>query len=142
MPSFVENLAFLTQALTSDASKNLTAANTPPQDDNTKKLATTEFIRGLFAGAGKQSTVQNGYQKLPGGLVIQWGLKTVAAGNSTVTLPTAYSTSHFVAVATQSSPHGGGLTVNNITTVTALTLSDFAIACNTPGGVYWVSIGI
>lgn len=140
--SNAENLARVALALTADASKNLTGTTTPPLDDNTKKLATTEFMLQQFTGSGKQLTTQNGYQKLPGGLVLQWGLKTVAAGNTTVTLPVAFGTAMFLATATQSSPYGGGLTVNNIITVSNFTTANFNIASNVPGGVYWFAIGI
>lgn len=37
------------------ATKDVTAQNTPALDDNTKKLATTEFLRQQFTGAGKQA---------------------------------------------------------------------------------------
>lgn len=69
--------------LTGDTTtKDVTAQNTPALDDNTKKLATTEFLRQQFTGTGKKSIGGNGYQKLPGGLIFQWGTTSNIAGGS------------------------------------------------------------
>lgn len=124
------------------ATNDVTATNSPARADNSKKVATTDWLLDLFSGAGQRDTAQNGYQKLPGGLILQWGLKTVATGNNTVTLPIAFPTSMIIATATQSSPYGSGLTVNNIVTVSNFTTANFNIASNAPGGVYWFAIGL
>lgn len=60
-----------------------------------------KFIDGeKLADAFKGSNVSlssNGYQKLPSGLIIQWGVTTLTGGISytTVTLPIAYTTTNF-----------------------------------------------
>ena len=78
--------------LTGDSdTKNVTAQNTPPLDDNTKKLAATEFLRQQFTGAGKQSLSANGYQKLPGGLILQWGTFNATMAKSTAQTLETYS---------------------------------------------------
>ena len=74
--------------------------------DGTMKLArgnagaTTQDIMTVDA-AGKvafpqlgQSLTQNGYAKLPGGLIIQWGAgaSASAAGNQTINFPIAFPT--------------------------------------------------
>jgi microcystin-dependent protein len=41
---------------------------------------------------GVSSLATNGYQKLPGGLIIQWGKNTTAAGDVSVSFPTAFPT--------------------------------------------------
>jgi hypothetical protein len=41
-----------------------------------------------------KSLVANGYQKLPSGLIIQWGRATVDVNGSTITLPIAFPNSH------------------------------------------------
>lgn len=53
-------------------------------------------LASAFGGAN-QSLATSGYQKLPGGLIIQWGVTTLTGGASytTVTLPIAYTTTHF-----------------------------------------------
>lgn len=76
--------------LTANApAKTVTAQVTPALDDNSKLLATTEFLRQQFTGTGKRSIAGNGYQKLPGGLIIQWGTTSNITGGSfgDVTMP-------------------------------------------------------
>uniref|UniRef100_A0AAU6W263 Putative tail fiber protein gp53-like C-terminal domain-containing protein n=1 Tax=Pseudomonas phage Touem01 TaxID=3138548 RepID=A0AAU6W263_9VIRU len=51
--------------------------------------STANFIAAQFLKA--QSFAQNGYQKIPGGLILQWGRnETPASGQVVITLPTAY----------------------------------------------------
>ena len=38
------------------------------------------------------SKAANGYQKLPSGLILQWGTYTSATGNATITFPIAFPT--------------------------------------------------
>lgn len=61
-------------------------------------------IPGDFTGSN-QSLTTNGYQKLPGGLIIQWGTASNVSANSTltVTLPIANPTATLQAYATISS---------------------------------------
>lgn len=82
--------------LTGNASeKTVTAQVTPSLDDNSKLLATTEFLRQQFTGTGKHSIAGNGYQKLPGGLIIQWGTSANIVGGASenivfpIPMPTA-----------------------------------------------------
>jgi hypothetical protein len=65
------------------------AAATPSLNDNTTKVATTEFVRNEFTGAGKQSIGASGYQRLPGGLTLHWGTHDVPSGGglSVITVP-------------------------------------------------------
>lgn len=88
-------------ALSADSGTgDVTATNTPPLDDNTKKLSTTEFLLNQFTGTGKRSLAGSGYQKLPGGLIIQWGTiaSTVANGQRTITFPIAFPTGCLFAI--------------------------------------------
>lgn len=79
----------LIRGLTGNASTNdVTATNTPALDDASKQLATTEFMLQAFSGEGKQSIGPSGYQKLPGGLIVQWGgVQTNSSGVATWTYP-------------------------------------------------------
>jgi hypothetical protein len=58
---------------------------------------TTSTLSSFFTGS-KQSLTTNGYQILPGGLIIQWGVNS-ASGNTTtnVTLPITFPNAGFVA---------------------------------------------
>ena len=54
-------------------------------------------------GAGNQLLATNGFQKLPGGLLLQWGATTssgTTANNATATFPTAFPTSVLTVFAT------------------------------------------
>lgn len=64
-----------------------------------------EMVDYTFTGTGKRSLAADGYQVLPGGLILQWGYVNGLAGNSStdVTLPKAYTTAHLLAMATVSS---------------------------------------
>ncbi|WP_445656816.1 gp53-like domain-containing protein [Achromobacter sp. NCFB-sbj8-Ac1-l] len=53
-------------------------------------LITPKKLADAFAG-GAQSLAGNGYQKLPGGLILQWGFQASAASTTTsVTFPIAF----------------------------------------------------
>jgi hypothetical protein len=100
---------------------------------------TSSPITGFFTN----SLNSDGYQRLPGGLIIQWGVKASIPANSTatVTLPIAFTSSMFMAV-------GTAFGTNTST-------SEFAQQCNSlsttsfgisnPNGaqrsVYWIAIG-
>lgn len=49
--------------------------------------------------AANQSLSTSGYQKLPGGLVLQWGSATTSAGGTTHSFPIAFPTQAFLVVA-------------------------------------------
>lgn len=52
-----------------------------------------------FSGIN-QSLATNGYQKLPSGLIIQWGASTPSGGNQSISLPISFPNS-FLAVVPQ-----------------------------------------
>lgn len=84
--SNAENLAFLAQALIADAAGNITADITPPQFDNDKSVATTEFVqRALGNLAGIQ--VFSVSSTIPASAVGKWVAPN--ANNVTLTLPDA-----------------------------------------------------
>ena len=63
-----------------------------------------------FKGAN-QSLSRNGYQKLPGGLIIQWGVgqfAAVAGDSQIITLPIAFPTNVLACLATNASSTGTG----------------------------------
>ncbi len=59
-------------------------------------------LANAFTGSN-QSLNTNGYQKLPGGLLLQWGVATVSissgVGSTTITLPTSFTSSYFQSIA-------------------------------------------
>jgi hypothetical protein len=63
-------------------------AASPATGDRSAAIATMQ----KFADEFPASLASNGYQKLPNGLIIQWGLSsTSSAGTNTISLPTAFS---------------------------------------------------
>lgn len=132
--SFAENLAFLAQALTADSSKNLTAANSPPVDDNSKLLATTASVLAQWTAAGKQQMATNGYQKFPGGLTLQWGLSQATPAGSAVSFPIAFSNNCFVVIT-------GPASVNNTTAAQTPTKTGFTFYASNTSLHWWAAIG-
>lgn len=69
-------------------------------EDNTNALATASHVKNvignhLTSGFGARSLGGVGYQRLPGGLLIQWGstvVNTNSAGDFVVNYPTAFAT--------------------------------------------------
>ncbi len=83
----------------------------------------------------------NGYQKLPGGLIIQWGIANVAANTlSIVTMPIAFPTQFFSAFATYKSD---SLTLLDVGAANFTTLSAIRIANGADSAVdiSWFAIG-
>jgi hypothetical protein len=77
------------------------ASITPVKGTNNQLLAA---LRVLFGGTG--SLTGTGYMRLPGGLIIQWGLANIVASPIDITLPIAFPTNHLQSFAVDS---GGGL---------------------------------
>lgn len=95
-------------------------------------------------GAGILSLAKNGYQKLPSGLIIQWGQgSSGASGNLQQTLPIAFSITHFVAVASSQSESNPSL----FSAVFSLTQTSIEVRVRTLTGeaanapVSWVAFG-
>ena len=96
-----------------------------------------------YAGAFGASLVANGYQKLPSGLIIQWGETSGISGNSSLTInyPIAFPNAAFKAIATP------GATANSATASAAgiqrISASQLTIR-NLGNVIYtfdWVAIG-
>jgi hypothetical protein len=95
-----------------------------------------------------QLLASDGYQKLSGGLIIQWGHVGPVSNNSTgtITLPIAYPTAHFICIGGQN-PGAINGSVDNTFQVFNKTLSAFEYYSNDSGGVTgsmsfdWFSIG-
>ena len=92
-----------------------------------------------FTGSN-QYLSSDGYQKLPGGLVIQWGRLT---SGSSVTFPTTFTTACFQVIASRSS--NGGATSGAAVFVNAgsISTSGFSMAEATTSTypIMWIAIG-
>lgn len=104
------------------------------------KAITPATLAAALQGSN-QSLGAAGYQKLPGGVIVQWGNNTFASGGSTIMLPVAFSgTNYRLGFATQSSPISPVLNSRTASTFNAsgfATTTGAAAACTTD----WVAIG-
>lgn len=110
-------------------------APTQALGDNSTKLATTAFLKNEFGA----SLASNGYQKLPSGLIIQWGQATASASVGTlvsVSFPIVFPTA---VRSVQCTPLFGGNVSANGSTPTTSAFPLFATAAST--AVYWMAIG-
>lgn len=73
-------------------------------------------LTGAFNYTGQQSLTQNGWQKLPGGLIIQWGQFSVPTGSSGTlfSLPMTFPTGVFAATASHYGSSSGSVNVEAV----------------------------
>ena len=104
----------------------------------------------LFSAFGRSLTT-NGYQKFPGGLILQWGLYNnsdayLSEGAITVNLPISFPTAALCGMATgrnstQATTGGTAAEIVSIST-TQITLFVQAHASgDTTNGIYWMALG-
>lgn len=107
--------------LVSPALSGAPTAPTAAPGTNTTQLANTAFVQAALAGkvdlsqvtGSNQSLATSGYQKLPGGIIIQWGDVTVAATGSYVNLPISFQTVFSAVVTSMAVAALPGVTANN-----------------------------
>lgn len=110
---------------------------------NDANAMTPAKLAAAFGGAN-QSIATNGYQKLPGGLIIQWGGGTPnGSGNYQTTLPIAFPTSHARALATTQGESNPALCISVFT----LNTTSIDVRVRTLGGaastqgIAWIAFG-
>jgi hypothetical protein len=92
------------------------------------QLATTAFAYGaLSAGT-------SGYQKLPSGLIIQWG----TAGSTTITFPISFPTSCLSVIPQLTSYNSTGAFAGQYVAVTSMSTTSFTMG---QSGAVWIAIG-
>jgi hypothetical protein len=92
----------------------------------------------IIGGFGGYSFASSGYQRLPSGLIIQWGSSNVPASSSvTVTLPIAFPNSNYITLATDigSSSYSYGANGSGLSQIII-----YKASAN-PGTAYWITIG-
>lgn len=109
---------------------------------NLKKLLTPARLDGAFKGAN-QSLVTNGYQRLPGGLILQWGTSANVSANSglAVTLPIAFPNNFFNLSVTRRDTAAGSTAYAFYGNINSL--SQFTMYNGTAGTLngHWFAIG-
>lgn len=107
---------------------------TPATDDNSQKAATTAWVRAVFDSLASE----NGYVKLPNGLIIQWGVAPDPNDSTiVVNFPTAFPTACFTIVGTNYSSGN-----NRIVSFKAFNTTNFTVTNDgSSNGVLWIAIG-
>lgn len=128
--------------LTSPPLTGTPTAPTPPGSDSSNRLATTAFVKGLDYAAHSEFAASlggSGYQKLPGGLILQWGNGIGGSGDfdgnghkiSSWTFPVTFPNAVCSCVFT---PGNGGAqlagTVSVITGPSSLSAQPFSVSLN------------
>jgi hypothetical protein len=97
----------------------------------------------ILSGASAGAIQNNGYQRLPSGLILQWGSFTTSNGVGTATLPVSFPTSQFGGLA-GGIGYGGSYTfcVSSLTK-TAITVNSYASATGAAASVqiWWLAFG-
>lgn len=98
----------------------------------------TKFITPASMAAALQGTNQSltasGYQKLPGGLILQWGFGTATAAGNPIVFPIAFPTAVFVAIAGTSSSSVFAACI-------AITATGFNFYAGSTSNHYWFALG-
>jgi hypothetical protein len=117
-----------TSLASSIAIPSTATATTPATGTNNTLLATTAFAYGaLSAGT-------SGYQKLPSGLIIQWG----TAGSTTITFPISFPTSCLTVIPQLTSYNSSGAFAGQYVAVTSMSTTSFTVGSS---GAVWIAIG-
>ena len=87
--------------------------------------------------AGTKTT--SGYQKLPNGLILQWGNTAISANGQAVSFGTAFPTACISVTVTPNI--GSAPTAANLVGVNGLTASQFNVWFGTAQSIFWVAIG-
>lgn len=102
--------------------------------DNTKAI--TPYTLAQAFKAANQSLGTSGYQRMPGGLIVQFGSAPV---NSAVTFPVAFPVAcRSVTVSPSASNNGSG---QEISSPYSISVTGFQIAGDYSGTAYWIAIG-
>ncbi len=126
-------------AIASPAFTGVPTAPNPTAGTRSQALATMQ----MFADEFGASLATNGHQKLPSGLIIQWGVSGNIAGGSSasillpITFPNSFAqvVTGLVATVSSTSPYSGG---TNITSPSGFTLFNYS---PNVASYRWVALG-
>lgn len=111
--------------------------------DITGSAGSVSSISGFFTGSN-QSASANGFQKLPGGVIIQWGSVNYSTGSTSVTFPTAFSSACYSVTITGFASGDTGGVSSTIVLSAAPTTTGFTASTATGDQTrfYWIAIGV
>ena len=114
------------------------AGLTPAQTDVTQLL---QALPAAIASRPEMSKshAANGYQKFPGGIIIQWGLTSTTPSGSSVTFPIAFPSSVYSIVLGQNTT---AIPANAYSALNTQSLTGFAVSASSGNpGIFWFAIG-
>jgi len=122
-----------------DSKTTVASALQAQQQTSNTVLLTALRLADALKGSN-QRLATTGFQKLPGGLILQWG-KTGSIGSSasSISFPTPFPNAAFVVVAVDAVSSTPSPIAAQITDATAFTIASGE--SSTPGGAYWISLG-
>lgn len=128
-----DSVAGLVELATSEESQAFT---------DTVRAITPATLYGSFQG-GNQSLGTTGYQKLPGGLIVQWGSRTAGPTlTGTVTFPLAFPTGCFNVVAVDHAIDSATIASMAINAApTAANFTFYTTSATDGGNFFWVAKG-
>lgn len=119
-----------------------TVASTLQAQQQTSNTVLLSALRLAEAFKGdNQSLTTNGRQKLPGGLILQWGVYSGGVHSPEITLPAAFPNQLFVAHATSRADNNAVAVVSTTLSTITVTQMDIPSGTNTSTGFYWIAVG-
>lgn len=106
---------------------------------------TADSIAGItdLANFLSKTVSANGFQKLPGGMILQWGRTTLSSNTKTVLFNTAYPNACVFVGANLNQPTGAS--ENGVVVTGTPSKTDFVIYCGGASAasapVFWFSVG-
>jgi hypothetical protein len=111
-----------------------TSAEAQGYSDTGRALTPATLAAAL--GGANVSLTANGYIKLPGGLILQWGLYNGGATTGTITFPVAFPTACFGVLGTSQNASSQSLNISTVPTA-----SNFAFAKANGTNFHWFALG-
>jgi hypothetical protein len=141
----VATTAFVATAVASVAVATETVRGAVELATGAETLAGTDNTRAVHPAGLKaafpNSLASDGYQKLPGGLILQWGQADIGIGKTTITFPLAFSAACLVVMTTDWAADGVGF---NNQAVNAIAATYFVLRTSNAAGsdqMLWFAVG-
>lgn len=130
---------------TADGLRCLKANNLSDVASASTALSNIGGVASTSFTGGNQSLAASGFQKLPGGLIIQWGYKTGNAAGFSVTFPTAFPTACVFVTGQCAFLGGGGFSALSLSSSPSTTgfsgYMNATSAIHVADDLYWLAIG-
>ena len=114
-------------------------------DGNVDEVGASQYYNAMKSVIdGTTSLAASGYQTLPSGLIIQWGVGSASNSGTSNTLPIAFPTSHFVTIVNHQGTDPSEATGSGVVSATSLTTTTFTAynsGATTPASIHYISIG-